>query len=85
MKYKQWATDETWLPEGPGKKILTEVPKDAPSIVQPDTSKMMEVNALAHHVKNVRIYKQSKENGGLNLFIMGRDAEKNGVTWLKSI
>ena len=42
MNYKQWATDETWLPEGPGKKTL-----GAPSIVRSDTREMTEVNALA--------------------------------------
>ncbi len=54
MKYKQWATDETWLPEGPGEKILAEVPKGAPSIVRPDTNKMLEVKALAECVKKCK-------------------------------
>lgn len=54
-KYKQWATDESWLPEGPGHQILAaKKPEGAPSLVRPDTHKMMEVNALADCVKKCK-------------------------------
>ena len=54
MKYKIWATDEAWLPEGPGENILAKVPKGGPSIVWPDSSKLMEVNVLEDCAKRCK-------------------------------
>ena len=54
MKYKQWANDESWLPKGPGHKLLKKEPKEAPPLVRPDTAKMLEVNALADCVKKCK-------------------------------
>ena len=54
MQYKQWANDESWLPDGPGLKILRDIPEGTPSLVRPDTGKMMEVDALAECVKKCK-------------------------------
>lgn len=45
MTYKQWATDKTLLPEGPGDKILAKVQRGAPSIIL--CAQMIEVKLLA--------------------------------------
>lgn len=54
MKYKQWANDESWLPEGPGLHLLASEPKGAPILVRPDTAKIMEVSALKECVKKCK-------------------------------
>ena len=54
MKYKQWANEESWLPEGSGLQILTKVPEGVPSLVRPDTRKIMEVDALIDCVKKCK-------------------------------
>ena len=51
MKYKQWANDEFWLPDGPGLKILAKQPEGTPALIRPDTKKMLDVDALADCVK----------------------------------
>lgn len=54
MKYKQWANDESWLPDGPGLQILAKVPEGVPTLVRPDTNKMMEVDTLVDCVKKCK-------------------------------
>ena len=34
MKYKAWANDKTWLPEGSGLLMLNGVPEGTPSLVR---------------------------------------------------
>ena len=53
MRYKPGANDESWLPEGPGHKLLKKEPKGAPPPPRPATAKMLEVNALADGVKKM--------------------------------
>ena len=54
MKYKQWANDEMWLPEGSGLRILAKQPEGTPPLVRPETNKMMGVDSLADCVKKCR-------------------------------
>ena len=46
MKYKAWARDEKWLPEGNGHHILNGIPEGTPSLVRPDNRKLLEVKQL---------------------------------------
>ena len=46
MKYKAWANDKKWLPEGPGCHMLNGIPQWTPSLVRPDTNKMLSVHQL---------------------------------------
>ena len=61
MQYKQWANDETWLPHGLGLKILSKVPDGTPSLVRPDTNKMMEVDTLKDCVKKCKKLKREQK------------------------
>ena len=54
MQYKQWANHESWLPDGPGLKILRSMPEGTPSLVRPDSAKMLDVSALAECVKKCK-------------------------------
>ena len=66
MKYKQWANDETWLPEGSGLRILAKQPEGTPPLVRPETNKMMGVDSLADCVKNADGSQLNNERGGQN-------------------
>ena len=46
MKYKAWASDERWLPEGTGLILLNGLPEGIPFLVKPDTRKLLEVKQL---------------------------------------
>ena len=54
MKYKQWANDEKWQPEGSGLHILAKQPEGILPLVRPDTNKLMDVSALDDCVKKCR-------------------------------
>ena len=54
MKYKQWASDESWLPEGPGLRLLAQEPERTPAVVRQDTTKMLDVKALEDNVKKCK-------------------------------
>ena len=50
MKYKAWANDKRWLPEGPGFRLLNGLPEGTPSLVRPDTKKMLDIKQLQDSV-----------------------------------
>lgn len=50
MKYKAWANDKTWLPEGSGLLMLNGVPEGTPSLVRPEFRKQLETKQLEESV-----------------------------------
>ena len=46
MKYKAWAKDKNWLPEGKGLRMLHSIPKGTPCLVKPDTRKLLDIKQL---------------------------------------
>ena len=46
MKYKNWASDRTWLPDGPGLRMLNGMPQGAPLLVRPETKKLLDLKDL---------------------------------------
>ena len=46
MKYKAWARDEKWIPEGNSLHILNGIPEETPSLVRLDDRKLLEVKQL---------------------------------------
>ena len=54
MKYKNWASDKTWLPDGPGLRILNNTPKGVPPLVRPDPKKQLDVKDLQDSVNKCK-------------------------------
>ena len=54
MKYKNWASDETWLPEGPGQRMLSSTPRGIPPLVRPGTKKLLPIKDLEECVKKCK-------------------------------
>ena len=54
MKYKAWAKDKTWLPEGSGLQMLNGVPEGVPSLVRPDFRKQLETKQLEESVNKCK-------------------------------
>lgn len=50
MKYKNWARDKTWLPNG--QHMLHTKPRGIPAPVKPDTHKLLEIKDLEHSIKS---------------------------------
>ena len=46
MKYKNWASDKTWLPDGAGLCMLNSTPRGIPPLVRPETKKQLDVKDL---------------------------------------
>ena len=46
MKYKAWAKDKNWLPEGKGLEILHSLPKGTHCLVKPDAQKLLDLKQL---------------------------------------
>lgn len=68
MKYKAWANDKTWLPEGTGFHLLNGVPEGTPSLVRPEFRKQLGIKELTDSVnKCKRMNKEDRQ--WWNLFI----------------
>ena len=46
MKYKAWAKDKNWLPEGKSLRMLHSIPKGTPRLLKPDTRKLLDIKQL---------------------------------------
>ncbi|KAL9953863.1 hypothetical protein ACROYT_G041336 [Oculina patagonica] len=51
MRYKKWANDKTWLPDGPSLHMLNGKPRGIPVLVRPETKKLMDIKDLQESVK----------------------------------
>ena len=54
MKYKNWASDKTWLPDGPGLCILKGTPKGTPSLVRPKAKKLLNIKGLEESIQKCK-------------------------------
>ena len=54
MKYKNWASDKTWLPDGPGLHILNGTPRGIPSLVRPETKKLLDIKDLEESIQKCK-------------------------------
>lgn len=62
MKYKAWANDKTWLPEGSGLQMLNGIPEGTPSLVRPEFRKQLETKQLEESVnKCKRLSKEDRQ------------------------
>lgn len=62
MKYKAWANDKTWLPEGSGLQMLNGIPEGTPSLVRPEFRKQLETKQLEDSVnKCKRLSKEDRQ------------------------
>lgn len=54
IKYKNWSPGKTWLPDGPGHQILNSKPWGIPSLVKPETHKLLDIKDLEESIKKVK-------------------------------
>ena len=54
MKNKNWASDKTWLPDGPGLNILNGTPRGIPSLVRPETKKLLDIKDLEESIQKCK-------------------------------
>ena len=54
MKYKAWANDKRWLPEGTGLHMLNGLPEGTPSLVRPEFGKQLDAKQLEESVKKCK-------------------------------
>ena len=46
MKYKNWASDKTWLPDRAGLCMLNSIPRGVPPLISPEGKKQLDVKDL---------------------------------------
>ena len=54
MKNKKRGSDETWLPKGPGQRILSSTPRGIPPLVRPGTKKLLPIKDLEAGMKKCK-------------------------------
>ena len=54
IKYKNWASDQTWLLESPGQCILSSTRREIPPLDRPGTKKLLPIKDLEECVKKCK-------------------------------
>ena len=78
MKNKKRGSDETWLPQGPGQRILSSTPRGIPPLVRPGTKKLLPIKDLEACMKKCKCLAHEDRQRGPLLSLPRKHSVQNG-------